>query len=211
MTPARIAGFAYLAVVLTGLFALAGVPSALSLVADNRQNVALIAADPQLYRLGLLGLIANQIAFVILPILLWRLLAPHGKTAASLMAAFALVGVPLALSAVALRLDALALLPQPAAATALDAARNRMLLAMTFWGLWLLPLGVLVWRTRVAPRVLAALLMLGCFGYLAQVTTGVMALETQPLWEKLVGIPAMLGEIGFAVWLSLFGARNMAK
>lgn len=210
MNPARAAGFAYLAVVFTGMFALAGVPAALSLVADNRENMLLIARDPMLYRLGLVGLVANQIAFILLPLLLWRLLHAHGRLLAALMVAFALVSVPLALSAVALRLDALAA-DGTAAVAMLDAARNRMLMAMLFWGLWLLPLGLLVWRARVAPRLLAVLLMLACLGYVAQVVIEMLALHPATLLESLIRLPAPLGEIGLALWLSLFGGRHMAK
>lgn len=211
ISQARLAGLAYLAVVLSGLFALAWVPSQLSLGPDNRANALLIADRQGFYRLGLLGLLMNQIAFVVLPLLLWRLLARHGSTLAALMVAFALVGVPMALSALGLRLDALGLLPDvELAAAALGAARNRMLIAMTFWGLWLLPLGVLVWRSRVAPRWLAVLLMLGCLGYLVQVAAGVLAVDIAGPWASVVRLPAMLGEIGFCLWLLAFGGRVRA-
>ncbi|TPE62165.1 DUF4386 domain-containing protein [Sandaracinobacter neustonicus] len=208
ISQARLAGLAYLAVVLTGMFALAYVPSALGLGVDNGANSLLIAGRPGFYRLGLLGLLANQVAFVLLPLLLWRLLARHGATLAALMVAFALTGVPVVLSALGFRLDALALLPDHAAAAlALDAARNRMLIGMTFWGLWLLPLGVLVWRSGVAPRWLAGLLMLGCFGYLLQVAYDMLALDMPGPLNSVVRLPAMLGEIGFCLWLLLFGGR----
>lgn len=208
---ARLAGLAYLAVVLTGLFALAFIPSALSLGADNRENVLLIADRQPLYRVGLLGLLLNQIAFILLPLTLWRLLARYGEAWAALMVSLALVGIPVALSALGLRLDALALLPDmAAAAAALDAGRNRMLIAMAFWGLWLFPLGLLVWRSGVAPRWLAALLMLGCLGYLAQVVTAFLAVETAASWDAAVRLPAMLGEIGFCLWLLAFGGRIRA-
>ena len=211
ISQARLAGLAYLAVVLTGLFALAWVPSQLSLGPDNRANALLIADRQGFYRLGLLGLLMNQIAFVVLPLLLWRRLARHGATLAALMVAFALVGVPMALSALGLRLDALGLLPDvELAAAALGAARNRMLIAMTFWGMWLLPLGVLVWRSRVAPRWLAVLLMLGCLGYLVQVAAGVLAVDIAGPWASAVRLPAMLGEIGFCLWLLAFGGRVRA-
>lgn len=82
-----------------------------------------------------------------------------------------------------------------------------MLLAGTFWGLWLFPLGLLVWRSRVAPRALAVLLMLGCLGYLVQVVAGVFLIELGDPWGALVSLPASLGEIGFCLWLVVFGGR----
>lgn len=218
LTPARQAGLMYLVVVLTGLFALAYVPSALGLGADMLANATLIGRDPGLYRLGLLGLLANQVAFLLLPLFLWRLLHAHGELAAGAMVLLAAAGVPVVLSAIGFRLDAAGLIAglagaQPsdaglqAAASLLDAARNRMLLAGTFWGLWLFPLGLLVWRSRVAPRVLAALLMLGCLGYLLQVGAGLLRYDFGAPWGRLVAVPATLGEIGFCLWLLVAGGR----
>jgi hypothetical protein len=206
----------YLVVVLTGVFALAYVPSALSLGGDNAENARLIALDLGLYRLGLLGLLVNQIAFLLLPLLLWRLLHHHGEATAVAMVALAVAGVPLVLSAIGFRLDAAAMIAdgagavppeevRVAAAASLDAARNRILLAMTFWGLWLFPLGLLVWRSRVAPRLLAALLMLGCAGYLLQVVAGIFQHDIADPWGRLVALPASLGEIGFCLLLVIAG------
>jgi hypothetical protein len=210
----------YLVVVLTGLFALAYVPSALGLGADNQANALLIARDLGLYRLGLVGLLVNQIAFLLLPLLLWRLLHAHGEVAAVAMVALAAAGVPLVLSAIGFRLDATGLLAgwagdsppdsAPQAASLLGSARNRMLLAGTFWGLWLFPLGLLVWRSRVAPRALAFLLMLGCLGYLLQVGAGIFRYDFGDPWGRLVSLPASLGEIGFCLWLVVAGGRAAA-
>jgi hypothetical protein len=222
LTPVRRAGLMYLVVVLTGVFALAYVPSSMGFGGDSWENALLISLDPGRYRLGLLGLLVNQIAFLLLPLLLWRLLHRHGEGAAVAMVALAVAGVPVVLSAIGLRLDATDLVAgwsgemppdaaRRAAAAALDAARNRMLLAMTFWGLWLFPLGLLVWRSRVAPRVLAVLLMLGCVGYLLQVVAGFVRFEFGSPWDGLVSLPASLGEIGFCLWLVIAGGRMKGR
>lgn len=222
LTPARQAGLLYLVVVLTGLFALAYVPSALSLGGDNQANARLIALDLGRYRFGLLALLGNQIAFLLLPLLFWRLLHHHGEKAAVAMVALAVSGVPLVLSAIAFRLDAASMVAdwagavppdgaQQVAAAALDAARNRMLLAMTFWGLWLFPLGILVWRSRVAPRVLALLLGLGCAGYLLQVGAGIFQHDIGAPWRQLIALPASLGEIGLCLWLVMTGGRAVGR
>jgi hypothetical protein len=38
-------------------------------------------------------------------------------------------------------------------------------LAAIFWGLWLFPLGLLVYRSGFLPRILGVLLMVNCFAY----------------------------------------------
>ena len=35
-----------------------------------------------------------------------------------------------------------------------------------FWGLWLLPMGYLVFKSNYMPKIIGALLMIACFGYL---------------------------------------------
>jgi hypothetical protein len=39
--------------------------------------------------------------------------------------------------------------------------------AQIFWGLWLVPFGLLVYRSGFLPRILGVLLVIACFGYLA--------------------------------------------
>lgn len=45
-----------------------------------------------------------------------------------------------------------------------------ILLATVFWGLWLFPLGLLVYRSGFIPKFLGVLLMFGCLGYLINFT-----------------------------------------
>ena len=211
ISPARLAGLCYLVVVLTGMFSLAYVPAALALSGSPAERAAAMAAGQGLYRMGLVSLLANQLAFLLLPLALWRVLQCHGRQAAVLMVLFAVVSVPLALSALGLRLDALNLAlagELGAAGAALQASSNRMLLTMTFWGLWLAPLGLLVWRSRIAPRLLAILLMAGCAGYLLQVADEMLNMGMAASGAaKWVSLPASLGEVGFCLWLVLTGGR----
>ena len=43
-----------------------------------------------------------------------------------------------------------------------------------FWGLWLFPFGLLVYKSRFLPRILGVWLMLNCFAYLATSVTGIL-------------------------------------
>lgn len=45
-----------------------------------------------------------------------------------------------------------------------------ILLATVFWGLWLFPFGLLVYRSGFMPKLFGILLMLGCIGYLINFT-----------------------------------------
>ena len=76
-----------------------------------------------------------------------------------------------------------------------------------FWGLWLIPLGLLVYRSRFLPRLLGLWLMIACFGYLAASFTGLLF----PAHEDQVFSyiqPLLLGEVALMLWLVIVGARE---
>ena len=178
----RLAGLLYLVVVVAGIFSLAYVPGQLVVADDPQATLAKIAASESLFRQGIAAFLVMQVAFLLLPFALYSLLESSGRRAAVLMVVLAVTSVPLGLSALAHRLDLLSLFADPVvsrmlgseqvrveAVLSLEAYRNGLHVTKLFWGLWLLPFGWLVVKSRRLPRVLGVLLMLGCFGYLLQV------------------------------------------
>lgn len=217
----RLAGAVYLVVIATGIFSLAYVPSRISVGDDPAATLANVTAQAGLFRAGIAAFALEQIAFLLLPLLLYRVFAAAHRPAATLMVALAVTGVPIALAALAHRLDAVNLLTDPALARVLAAGQLQMLamaalkswsshifLASMFWGLWLLPFGWLVWRTRAIPRALGVLLMLGGVGYLLNVFGELLIPGyAATVLSDYATLPASLGEIGSGLWLALFGAR----
>lgn len=217
---ARLAGLLYLIVVLTGFFNLMYVPQQLFVDADSAATASAILASLPLFKLGIIAGILCYLAFLLLPLALYRLLAAHGTWAATLMVAFAVTSVPISLYNLTHRLEVLTLLGDAhylAAFSqadlyarmelALDAYRAGLQISEVFWGLWLLPLGLLIWRSRLVPRVLGALLIAGGIGYLIQMMGGVLAPEFRGSTLASIGtLPAGLGEIGTCLWLLIRGA-----
>jgi hypothetical protein len=81
--------------------------------------------------------------------------------------------------------------------------------AEVLWGLWLVPLAILVYRSRFLPRFLGVWLIINGFAYLAMSFTGLLL----PLYEDMVSniaFPALLGEMAFMLWLLIKGARPLA-
>src|SRR5438132_1684670 len=75
-----------------------------------------------------------------------------------------------------------------------------------FWGLWLLPLAVLVIRSGFLPRLLGFWLIINGFAYLITSFTGLLL----PQYEVMVSnitFPAFLGELVFMLCLLLRGAK----
>jgi hypothetical protein len=163
----RSAGLLYLVVVIAGVLSLAYVPSQIT-VADNPQSTANnIVSSAALFRFGIVAFIVMQVAFLLLPMTLFRLFRSVNHTAAVLMVALAVVSVPIALSSLTNQMDALSLLTDrhfnsaftpgqvhAAAWASLQAYGRGLQLASLFWGLWLLPLGYLVFKSGLLPRLL---------------------------------------------------------
>lgn len=222
MGNARTAGLLYLIVILTGMFSLAYVPARIDLGGDAASALDNLRAAEPLLRLGIAASLICYTAFLLLPLALYRLLAPVHRTAAVLMVAFAVASVPIAYANTLNKLQVLTLLGQAEylhaftqeqlhaqVMLAWDAYGNGLLLLKVFWGLWLLPFGYLVFKSRRLPRVLGLLLMAGCLGYLLDFL-GRLLLPAYPGLGigGLIRLPAALGEIGTGLWLLIFGARN---
>lgn len=77
--------------------------------------------------------------------------------------------------------------------------------AEMFWGLWLFPLALLVYRSRFLPRFLGVWLAIGGFAYVILSLTGVVLPQYQ---GKVFAYsqPAVLGELVFMLWLVVKGA-----
>lgn len=145
-------------------------------VATTAQNI--IASESQ-FRLSMVSDLVVQAVFVVLVLLLYQLLKPVNKGHAVLMVVLFLVSVPITMLDTLNQFAALLLLSgadylaafttaqlQSLAHLFLDLHEVGIIIAYIFWGLWLFPLGYLVFKSGFLPRILGILLMISCFGYL---------------------------------------------
>jgi hypothetical protein len=216
--PGRRAGLLYVLASIPGFFALAYVPGKLIVHGNATATANNIASSETLFRLGIAADLVGQALFVFVALALYDLLKSVNQRWAALMVIFILLAIPIAflneVNAVAALIlvrggdflslfdkpqrDALAMLFLRLHGTGFDVAE-------IFWGLWLFPLGLLVYRSRFIPRVLGILLMLACFAYLADSFTSLLF----PSYETIVSrwaSPLMLAEVVFMLWLLIMGA-----
>jgi hypothetical protein len=81
-----------------------------------------------------------------------------------------------------------------------------IVVAEIFWGLWLFPLAMLVYRSRFLPRFLGVWLALASFAWVFLSLTSILV----PQYQGNVSTysqPASLGEIAFMLWLVIKGAK----
>src|SRR6266540_1000566 len=178
---ARVAGFLYLLANLPAPFALVYLPSKLIVRGDAAETANNILASESLFRLGIVGLLFNSIVNIFLVLALYQLLNVVNRNMATLMVIFMLVVVPIGMLN---ELNSLAILQLLSGADYLNVFTTGQLQALVyfflrlhgqglniaeiFWGLWLFPMGYLVFTSGFLPRILGILLMIGCFGYVIE-------------------------------------------
>jgi len=221
---ARTAGLLYLVVVVAGIFALMYVPSQLRIGNDPATALASIDAHEGLFRAGIAASLVCYLAFLLLPLALYKLLSSYGRNAAAVMVALAVASVPLSFANVGHRLEVLNLVsgadylhgiaPDALAQQvmlSLKAYSKGMILNQVFWSLWLAPFGYLVYKSGILPKLLGILLMVGSAGYAAEAFGYILLADFATLpGAELLSIPASLGEIGTCLWLCVMGAREPA-
>lgn len=218
---ARAAGFFYLIVVITGMFSLAYIPQRLIDWNNSRATFNNITNSPSLFRLGIYSSILCYVAFTFLPLFLYKLLRTVNESHARAMVILALLSVPLSFNNLRHKYAALTLTGnetflqnisvedlQSKLMFSLHQYNDGILLATVFWGLWLFPFGLLVYRSGFIPKFLGVLLMLGCVGYLVNFT-GDTLLEnySQIGIGKYMSMLPALAEIGTCFWLLFFGLQ----
>jgi hypothetical protein len=216
---ARIAGAIYLSMVVTGPFSLIYVPNKLIARGNAAATADNILVHETMFRLAILADLIGAVIFIGLAIALYKLLSGVSKTWAGLMVGFVLVSAAVGFintlnNIAALTLfrgaDFLAVFDKPQR-DALGYLFVRLhsqgiLINEIFWGLWLFPFGLLVFRSGFLPRLIGAWLMINCFGYVALSVTALFFpdyYDTAFKWAQ----PVLFGELTIMLWLLIRGAR----
>ena len=181
LTRARVAGILYLIANLFAPFTLLYLPSRLIVRGDAAVTASNIMASESLFRFGIVLNLFTFIGQIFLVLALYQLLNVVNKNMASLMVIFSLLAVPIAMLNELTQFAALLLLSgadylkgftieqlQALAYLFLRLHSQGLNIAQIFWGLWLFPMGYLVFKSGFLPRILGILLMIACFGYVIQ-------------------------------------------
>jgi len=218
---ARVAGLLYILASVIGVVRLLYIPKALFVHGDAAATAANIAAHEMLFRLGIVCYLFSSVLFIFVTLALYRLFKGVDQPLAALMVILgSLMPVPIffvnsvtdAAAVLFVRGDSfLSAFNKPQreafAMVFLNLHHQLDLANAIFWGLWLLPLGLLIYRSRFLPRFIGAWLMLECFAWLAFSVTGFL----YPGQEARVfdySQPLMFAEVIAMFWLAIMGAKE---
>lgn len=197
-------------------------PGKLFVPGDASAMASNILAHQSLFRAYIVVGLSSGLLFIAAVLALYQLLKGVGPQLAVLMVLVVLLAAPLGFASAANDVAALTFLRGADFLTAFDPAqRNALAILMLkwsgqgvlvsemFWGLWLFPLGLLVYRSRFLPRLLGIWLIINGVAYIMLSATGLLWPEHLKM-ASTMATPILLGEVVFTFWLLIFGARTPA-
>ena len=216
---ARVAGVLYLIVVVCSIFSEV-VGSTITVSGNAAATTANIAGHATLFRAGLLAGLVSNITVLVVALILYAILRRVSPAIALAMVVLNAVAGAIADVNGLNHLGALLIATVPGYTAGLSAPSahalvllavelNRLggLIAFVFWGLWLLPLGYLVYKSASFPKILGILLAISGSGYLVADAGSFVSPGFQwspALYIELLGV----AEILFALWLVIIGLKS---
>ena len=218
---ARIAGLWYLGFTL-GPFYLLYVPSQTVVRNDAVATAAKVLAHETLYRWGMLAESLGAVIFVGLSLALYRLFEDVDRHRARQLVALVLVSAALGLVTLVFNAAALLVFRGGDSFAGFDEhtrlAVGMLLIRMhgqansinqVFWGLWLLPFGWLVVRSRFLPRWLGYWLLIDGVAWVVVGMTWFLAPESTDVLFRWLQ-PVFAAELVAMLWLLIVGAKEPA-
>lgn len=217
----RAAAILYVALSLTSIFAFF-TPQSFIVPHDAAATAHNILASEALFRLSIVSGLISTILFVFLGRALYRLLTHVDKTQASLMVVLVLLSVPISFVSWLNEVAALRLIDGPAlpglatsqmdglATLFLDLSSDTSALNAIFFGLWVLPLAVLVRKSGFIPGIFGYLLIIAGCSYLV----GTLNFLLVPPFRHLVSSVATVGyagELGVIGWLAVKAVQQQLR
>jgi Domain of unknown function (DUF4386) len=209
----RVAGLLYLLGGLPGAFSMMYVHKTLVVAGDAAATADKVLGAEMLFRAGIVAELVSAVSFIFLVRALYRLLRPAGEGLASLMVSLVLVSVAITFANTMPDLGALALLHGPQYLAPFDEPQREALALLliglhrlgftvnaVYWGLWLLPFGLLAMRSGFIPRWIGGWLIVNGVAYVIGSLTWLLA----PAYGSMVfnySMPALVGELWIMLWL----------
>ncbi len=216
---ARVAGFLYLLDVVIAPIRLAYIPNVL-LTGDAAATMRNIATHETLFRFGMITDLFCAGLEIFLVLALYRLLEQVDRKQAAIMVILGVMTAPLFLMNVVNDTAVLMFASGADILSVFDRSQQEAfgmvflhlhdqvnLAAEVFWGTWLFPLAILVFRSGFLPRFLGVWLFVNGIAWLVLCFVGFQLPQFSGSVSTFA-FPAQLGEIAFTLWLLVMGARH---
>jgi hypothetical protein len=218
---ARIAGVLYLLNGCLAGFAFGYVLTKVYIPGHAATTAANVVANQGLVRLGVLADLFQATEWVFLAMALYLLLKHVQRSAAGAMVVIVAIGSAITCLNDVFQLESVRVATDGSSVAALGAAGSSalvlllldihhygFLVAQIFFGLWLVPLGYLAYRSTMFPRALGVTLIVGGACYLIGLVAVFLSPEFGEKINTLVTIPSTIAEVSMLVYLIVIGVRT---
>ena len=219
---ARLAGLFFLLATVTGGFGLFYLRSYVIVPADAAVTVANINASEFLYRAAIVGILFGQMFMLFFGLTLFRLFKEVDRALATVFLVSIIMTVGLAIFNTRNHFEALLVLSQadylkvftPAQLNAMAMNSIRMAngagqgLLEIFWTPFYFTWGLLIIKSKIAPKILGILLMMMGVGFAINILDKFLIPQFHPVaFTRLAMTLGALGAIPNMLWLLIKGAR----
>jgi len=217
---ARIAGVLYLLVFISGVFAQGFVLPKIYAAGDAATTAGNVVANSGLARIGVVADLFQATVFVFLGMTLYILLKHVHQSAARAMVVIVAIGSAIiclndvfTFESVRVATDASYVAALGAAGSSalvlllLDIQHYGFLIAQIFFGLWLVPLGYLAYKSGMFPKALGVLLIVGGAGLLVEMLATFLVPDFGDKINVFVTIPSAIAEISMVLYLLVIGVK----
>ena len=215
---ARLAGLLYFIWAITGFYGLLYVPPKIMVRGDTVATANNVLAHEFLFRTFIVNDLVSSAIWVLLVLALYRLFKQVDERQAKLLVALVLVQIPAVFMMGAFNITSLMILKGELLKT-FELSRRQDLAVLflkindygtltleMFWGLWLFPLAILVYRSRFLPRFLGVWLIIDGFALLVTSFTSLLLPRYEGIVSKIAW-PALFGELAFMLWILIKGVN----
>ncbi|MGF1669002.1 MAG: DUF4386 domain-containing protein [Balneolaceae bacterium] len=218
---ARFAGVLYLLLIIMGLYGAMFVTPKIQVIGDIQTTFDNLLENEFLFRTSIFAHLINTVVFTMLVLAFYKILVPVDKYIAMLMVAFVVVHVSFEFGAEAMNLTALAIAKgqflgslellqwQEWAYLFFRASKFTTAgLAVPFWGLWLVTLGTLVYRSGFFPKIFGVLLFAGGAAYIIESFFFFLFPGVARSLLPFLFVFYAAGPISFMLWLLIKGVKD---
>ena len=218
---ARIAGLLYLAVGILGGFAFAAVYSAMYVAGDAAATASNLVANAGLVKIGVAADLIQVTVWVFLALTLYVLLRHVSGYAARAMVVLVAIGASISFLNILFEFQGMRVATDPTYTATVGAAGSTALamlmldlqhygyaIAGIFFGLWLVPLGYLTFKSGMFPKVLGIVLVVGGIGYLFDTLAAFVAPELTPIIHPVAALLGIVAEVSLLAYLLVKGVRS---
>ena len=197
----------YLVWMIFGILSIMYIPSQLIDFADATSTAVQIGSRESLFRAGILGRLITQLLFLVVVWYLYKLFGDQNKNATYLMMIFAFVSIPMAMYNEMNAVTALEFITAPDTMLSwLNLHQQGITVVSIFWGLWLFPLGYLVYHSPLFHTFIGIALYLGGIGYFLGTCVKLVYPEQQMLFTVFETLT--MGEMVWVLWIIFVGAKR---